>query len=253
MAKNSSYEEVLKVVFPLLDGKELASCMLVCKQWRDIARDDYFWKCVCSKRWPSICKSRSPYPLSYHKLFVTFLKHPRSRTLLPPRLSFSDLEFYIDIWSEDKLIFSEVVAGPVLLTGIKNPPPGVCDVLRARLTGSAYMMTMPVEPRFSVLRSQSIFGSILVGRRDTNKMACIVNRPSFDYVDSSAFRVHGFDYLDFSPRYPFVSDIRAWVSLLFLKDGNEGVIDVFGIEIDFCDAASSEEEVLWLLDMLDWK
>ncbi|XP_077241499.1 F-box family protein [Tasmannia lanceolata] len=253
MADDLSFGEVLKAVFPLLDGKDLASCMGVCRQWRDVARDDYFWKCLCSQRWPSVCKRPFPLMCSYHKLFVTFSKRHRRRTLLPPRLSFDNLEFYIDLWAEERLLFSEVVPGNVLQSGIKTPPSGICDVLRVHLEGPDYKMTMPVEPRFSIPLSQTISVSVFVGRKDTNKMACIVNRSVFDYVDATAFRALAFDYLDFSPNYPFVSGIRAWMSLLFMEDGNDGVIDVFGIEIDFCDAASSEDEVLWLLDMLDWK
>lgn len=253
MTKDLSFGEVLKVVFPLLDGKDLASCMRVCRQWRDIARDDYFWKCVCAKRWPSICRRPSPPMSSYHKLFQTFSKRHHRRTLLPPRLSFDDLEFYIDLWSEERLLLSEVVPGSVLRTGIKSPPPGICDMLRIHLEGPDYKMTMPVEPRFTIPLSQTVVVSVLVGRKDTNKIACIVSKSLFDYVDASSFRALAFDYLDFSPVYPFVSGIRAWVSLLFMEYGNDRVIDVFGIELDFCDAASSEDEVLWLLDMLDWK
>ncbi|KAL5987812.1 hypothetical protein ACLOJK_035566 [Asimina triloba] len=253
MTRDESYGEVLKVVFPLLDGKDLASCMWVCRQWRDIARDDYFWKCLCAKRWPSICKRPSSQITSYHKLFQTFSKRPRSRTLLPPRLSFDNLEFYIDIWSGEKLLFSEMVPGLVLRTGIKSPPPGIGNVLKVHLEGPECKMTMPVEPRFTVSRSQTLNVSVFVGRKDTNKIACIVNRSGFDYVDVTSFRALAFDYLDISPIYPFVSGIRAWVSLLFMGDGNDGVIDVFGIELDFRDAASLEDEVLWVLDMLDWK
>ena len=51
-----------------------------------------------------------------------------------------------------------------------------------------------------------------------------------------------FDYLEFSPVHPFISGARAWFSLLFNEDGNEGVIDVFGIEMDLCDTANSKEE-----------
>jgi len=51
-----SSEEVLKVVFPFLDGVDLASCMGVYKPWKELASGDFFWKCLCAKRWPSICK-----------------------------------------------------------------------------------------------------------------------------------------------------------------------------------------------------
>ena len=36
-------------------------------------------------------------------------------------------------------------------------------------------------------------------------------------------------------------------------DAKDGNMDVFGIEVEFCDAANFDSEVLWLLDMLDWK
>ncbi|XP_043724409.1 F-box protein At5g39250-like [Telopea speciosissima] len=246
-----SYQEVLKVVFPLLDGKDLASCMQVCKQWRDIARDGYFWKCLCAKRWPSICKRPTTPPVSYQKLFQMFSKRHRSKTLPPPRLSFDNLEFYIDIWAEERVIFSEVVPGSVLRDGIKDLPP--CEMLRFHLESPDYKMIIPVEPKFSIPLCQTISVSVLVGRSDTNKVACIVYKSLFDYIDRTAYRALAFDYLEFSPEHPFISGIRAWVSLLFMEDGGDGLIDVFGIELDFCDVANSEEKVLWLLDMLDWK
>lgn len=247
-------EEVLKSVFPFLDGTDLASCMLVCKQWRDIAKDDYFWKCVCAKRWPSVCKRLTPPIVTYYRLFKTFSRRQYHRTLLPPKLSFTNLEFYVDIWTEDILIFSEVVTGLTLQSGIKTLPSGIPDKPRFRLEGPEYKMIFPVEPRFLVPPGrQTVSVSVLVGRKDSNKIACIINKSTFDYIDRSACRALAFDYLDFSPAHPFVSGIRAWVSLLFTDDVQEGIINVFGIELDFCDAANSEEEVLWLLDMLDWK
>ncbi|XP_057966138.1 F-box protein At5g39250 [Malania oleifera] len=250
-----AYEEVLKAVFPLLDGTDLASCMVVCKQWRDIARDDYFWKCVCARKWPSVCKRPSPPTSSYYKLFQTFYNYKRQhhRTLLPPRLSFDDLEFYIDIWNEERLIFSEMVSGRVLQTGFKTPPPGICNLLKLYLDGPEYKMTLPVDPRFTVPSGHTVSVSVLVRRKDSNRIACIINKSLFDYIDRTSFRALAFDYLDFSPLHPFVSGVRAWIALLFMEDGNDGAIDVFAIQMDFCDVASSEEEVLWLLDMLDWK
>ncbi|KAJ6683991.1 hypothetical protein OIU85_007664 [Salix viminalis] len=218
-----SYAEILKAVFPLLDGADLASCMAVCKQWRDIAQDDYFWKLLSAKRWPSICKRPNPPTVTYYKLYQTFYKHQRQQTLLPPRLSFDNLEFFIDIWTGDKLIFSEVVSGPVLQTGMKNLPPGICDWLRFHLEGPDYKMILPVKPRFKAPLGETVSISVLVGAEG------------------------------YQQAHPFVPGIRAWISLLFTDDKNDSVIDVFGIEIDFCDAAKSRDEVLWLLDILDWK
>lgn len=247
-----TYEEVLKAVFPLLEGVDLASCMAVCKQWRDIARDDYFWKCVCAKRWPSLCKRPNPPTETYYKMYQTFYRRQR-QTLPPPRLSFDDLDFFIDIWTENNIIFSEVVPGSVLQAGIKIPPPGMCDVLRYDMEGPEFKMRIPVKPRLTIPVSQTASVSVLVARKDSNAVACVINKSSFDYVDRTSYRAMAFDYLNFSPAHPFISGTRGWISLLFVENDNEGLLDVFGIEMDFCDTASSKEEVLWLLDMLDWK
>lgn len=246
-------EVILKAVFPFLDGIDLVKCMSVCKQWQNIAQDDYFWKCLCAKRWPSVCKMPHPPTVTYHKLFRTLYKRQHHKSLLPPRLSLDDLEFYIDIWAEEDLIFSEVVPGPVLRNAVRTPPSGVCDVLKYHLEGPEYKMILPVEPRFKIPLCQSVTVSVLVARKDSKKIARIIDKSVFDYIDRTAYRALAFDYLDFSPGYPFLSEIRAWISLLFMDNGNEGVLDVFGIELDFCDAAHTAEEVLWLLDMLDWK
>ncbi|XP_028797899.1 F-box protein At5g39250-like [Neltuma alba] len=248
-------EEVMKAIFPLLEGVDLASCMVVCKQWRDIARDDYFWKCLCAKRWPSINKRPNPPTVNYYKLYQSFYKRQRRKTLLPPRISFEDLEFFIDIWAENRLLFSEVVPGSVLQQGVKIPPPGVCEMLKYHLDGPEFKMTLPVEPRITVSSNQTatVSVSVLAGRKDSNKVARIINKSTFDYIDQSSYRALAFDYLDISPAYPFLSGIRAWISLLFMGDGNDGAMDVFGIQMDFCDVANTKEEVLWLLDMLDWK
>ncbi|XP_054808502.1 F-box protein At5g39250-like [Prosopis cineraria] len=248
-------EEVMKAVFPLLEGIDLASCMIVCKQWRDLARDDYFWKCLCAKRWPSISKRPNPPTVSYYKLYQSFYKRRRQKTLLRPRISFDDLEFFIDIWAENRLLFSEMVPGSVLQHGVKVPPSGVCETLKYHLEAPEFKMTLPVEPRFTISygQTETVSVSVLVGRKDSNKVARIINKSMFDYIDQSSYKALAFDYLDISPVYPFLSGIRAWISLLFMEDGNEGSMDVFGIQMDFCDVANTKEEVLLLLDMLDWQ
>ncbi|TYJ16850.1 hypothetical protein E1A91_A09G010300v1 [Gossypium mustelinum] len=162
-------EEVLKVVFPLLDGVDLAVCMVVCKQWRHTARDDYLWKCVCANRWPSICNRPNSHTVTYYRIYRTFYKRQRPQTLLPPRLSFDDLEFFIDIWNEDELIFSEVVPGPVLQTGIKFLPTGICKTLKFHLESPEYKMTLPVDPRFNIPWGETVSISVLVERKDSNK------------------------------------------------------------------------------------
>ncbi|ERM99943.1 hypothetical protein AMTRI_Chr10g224960 [Amborella trichopoda] len=252
MSNDWSHGEVLKAVFPLLDGSDLASCMCVCKQWRDTAKDDYLWRCLCAKKWPSICKKPQPPSTTYHHLFRTFSKQTRSRPLPPPKLTFHDLEFFIDLWSNDQLVFSEAIAGPILRQGIEVPPQGICEPMRSHLEGPTYKMATSVKSRFSMLDGDEARASVLVSRKDTNKIACIIENSRFDYVDRTAFRALAFDYLQFSPLYPFVSESRAWLSLLLVESCG-GKVDVFGIEMDFCDTANSEEEVLWLLDMLEWK
>jgi len=248
-------EEVLKAVFPFLEGVDLASCMAVCKLWKDIARDDFFWKCLCAKRWPSICKRPNPSTLTYYNLYRTFYKRQHRRILLPPRISFDDLDFFIDIWAENVLLFSEVVPGSVLQAGFRIPASGVSEMLKFQLEGSEYKMTFPVEPRFTIPsgQNQNVSVSVMVGRKDSKKVARIINKSMFDYIDRSSYRALAFDYLDIAPGYPFLSGIRAWISLLFMEDKKEDLMDVFGIQMDFCDVANSKEEVLWLLDMLDWK
>ncbi|KAE8678461.1 F-box protein [Hibiscus syriacus] len=146
----------------------------------DTARDDYIWKCVCAKRWPSVCKRPSPPTATYYKLYRTFYKRKHQRTLLPQRLSFNDLDFFTDIWTEDKLIFSEVVRGPVLRNGFKIPH-------------IEYKLTLPVEPRFDLPWSQTTSVSVLVERTDSNKVARIVNKSLFDYIDRTASRALAFD------------------------------------------------------------
>lgn len=255
MAEGWCSEEVLKGIFPLMNGVDLASCMCVCTRWRDLARDDYFWKDLCAKRWPSICKTKGSPPIGvsrgYHKLYTSLCKRQRS-PLPAPRLSFDDIEFYVDIWLDNKSVYSDVVPGALLQSGIINPPPGICDIMRDHLRNLTCKMTIPVSPRFRVVFNESIHVSLLVGRRDSDKVACIIDKSGFDYVDGPAYRALAYDYLQFSPSYPFVSEIRAWFALL-LVDAQDGKMDVFGIEVDFCDAANSDIEVLWLLDMLDWK
>ncbi|KAI3690269.1 hypothetical protein L2E82_48248 [Cichorium intybus] len=48
-----SSNDMLKAVFMQLEGTNLAVCMGVCKQWVNVDEDDYLWKCLCVKKWPS--------------------------------------------------------------------------------------------------------------------------------------------------------------------------------------------------------
>jgi hypothetical protein len=256
MPEVSCPAEVLKVVFPLLNGADLAACMCVSKPWRQLAKDDYLWKQLCAQRWPSTCQSRGSLAIGesrgYHKLFTSFAQKRRSRPMPSPKLTFEDLEFYVDIWVGSLSVYSAAVHGPVVRSRVFNPPAGICESMQTHLQSQAYKMTVPVSSRFEVCFSEDIRVSLLVRRRDQERVACIIDKSGFDYVDGPGYRAHAYDYLQISPLYPFVSEIRAWVALL-LVDGQSGQMEVFGIELDFTDAANNDNEVLCLLEILDWK
>ena len=166
MAEGWCSEEVLKAVFPLMNGKDLALCMCVCTRCRDLAKDDYFWKNLCANKWPSICKTKGSPPIGafqgYHKLYMSLCKR-RSSPLPVTRLSFDDIEFYVDIWLDDKSVYSDVVHGTLLQSGIINPPPGICDMMRDHLRSLTCKMTIPVSPRFRVVFSEIIRVYLRVG------------------------------------------------------------------------------------------
>ncbi|KAG6581678.1 F-box protein, partial [Cucurbita argyrosperma subsp. sororia] len=114
-------------------------------------------------------------------------------------------------------------------------------------------MILAVEPGFSISIFDTMSVSVLVRCKNSNKGTQVVNKSVFDYFDKMSCRAFCFDYLDFSHLYPLVSGIRAWVSLLFLDNNeNDGVVDVNGIVMDFCDVAKTKDEVLWLFDLLNW-
>ncbi|MCO5585695.1 hypothetical protein L7F22_039631 [Adiantum nelumboides] len=260
MACSICSSEVLKAVFPFLDGQELAMCMCVCKQWREVAKEDYLWKLACSKRWPSTARS-SPLPSSssspigssrgYYQLFTSLSRH-RLRPSPAPKLCFEALEFYVDIWIDSMAVYSDVIPGTVALTGILYPPPNICISMREHLQSPSSKMAILVNPRFRVSFEGTIRVSLLVRRRDKDQVACVIDRTGFDYVDGPGYKAHTYDYLQFSSQHPFVSEIRAWLALL-LVDAPEGQLEAFGIELDFGDVADSDSQILLLLDMLDWK
>ncbi|KAL2619868.1 hypothetical protein R1flu_000073 [Riccia fluitans] len=249
--------EVMKAVFPLLLGQDLASCMCVCRQWRDVARDEYLWKQLCAKRWPSVCSGQGTLatasPNSYFSLYSRFWRKPRTRSMPAPRLTFDDLEFYLDIWSDEQSIFSTVVPGAHVRSRMETVPQGISETMRYHLYSEAYKLTVAVSPRLSVKLDDSVLVSLLVRRRDDHRVACIVDRSSFGYLDGHGNLAHAFDFLQISPRYPFVSQIRAWVALLLLNSVDGESQEVFGIELDFGDVANSDCELLCLLEILDWK
>ncbi|KAI3907576.1 hypothetical protein MKW98_016220 [Papaver atlanticum] len=61
--------------------------------------------------------------------------------------SFDELEFFIDIWEEEVIIFSEAI--PVLKTKIPLEE-GMFNMLRFHLQGSDYRMKIHVNPRFEI-------------------------------------------------------------------------------------------------------
>ncbi|XP_059318062.1 F-box protein At5g39250-like [Lycium ferocissimum] len=245
-------EEILKAVFPLLECTQLANCMLVCKQWRDAAQDDYLWKSLCSKIWPSFCKRQSPPTLTYYKLFQTFYKRQCHRSVPPPKLTLNDLEFYIDIWVEEKIIFSDVVPGPVLPKWSWISPPGTCDELRILLGLPDYRMILPFEPRLTIPLYQSVRVSVYVGRRDTTKVTCIFRKAKFVTLDRTYYRMSDSQPLEIPTPVRLVLPFgEMLLCLLSMDHSNEAAVDVFAIEIRFC--ADSEDELLLLFDMLEWK
>ncbi|KAH8947662.1 hypothetical protein BDL97_11G054500 [Sphagnum fallax] len=239
------------------DTSDLAACMCVSKSWRQLAKDDYLWKRLCAQRWPSTCHSQGSSlaigeSRGYHKLFTSFSqKRQRSRPMPAPKLTFHDLEFYVDIWEGTSSVYSAVVNGALVHTQVFNPPAGIWESMQVHLQSQAYKMAVPVSSQFEVCFSEDIHVSLLVRRRDQDRVACIIGKSGFDYVDGPGYRAHAYDYLQISPLYPFVSEIRAWIALL-LVDGKCGRMEVFGIELDFTDAANNDNEVLCLLEILDW-
>ncbi|XP_002966587.2 F-box protein At5g39250 [Selaginella moellendorffii] len=274
MDEEGQMGEVLKEVFPLLTGRDLAACICVCRQWRDVGRDDFLWRRLCASRWPSICLNssnshqRSTIGSStigairgYRNLFSTIARSKRNRALPAPKLCFRDLEFYVDVWVGRKSVYSAIVAGPVVQSRIKDPPEGICDSMRQHLLSSEYKMSVPVLPYFQFSPSSDVSDSddgvcsmsMLVRRKDSDQIATIIDGSRFTYVDGLEKRAHAYDYLHISPLYPFLSEIRAWVALLLVERPPNTMAEVFGIELDFLDTASSDDEVLLLLDILDWK
>jgi hypothetical protein len=194
--ENEIPSEDLKAVFPLLDGKDLVFCMLVCRQWPEIAKDDYFWKCICAGEWPSICK-HPPSDTNYKRLYLTFSKPQKIQHLPLPKLAFDDLVFYIDMWLEESLTFSQAVSGSIFRAGLQSTPRGVPDVLLTHLSSLDCILMMDAEPKLRIPMGHTITASVLAHRKDTNKMACIVNKSTFDYVDSNAARAWHMSISDF--------------------------------------------------------
>ena len=87
---------------------------------------------------------------------------------------------------DDKLVYLDVVPSTLLQSRIINPPPRICNMMSDNLRSLPCKMTIPVSPRFQVVFSESIHVSLLVGKRDSNKVACIIDKYGFNYVDGPA-------------------------------------------------------------------
>ncbi|KAJ4960702.1 hypothetical protein NE237_020612 [Protea cynaroides] len=279
-----AHEEALRLVFPLLNGRDLASCMQVCKHWRDVAGDDYFWKCLCAKRWPSIMRRHIPPPESYREFFQMFAKRSHLNRNLCPRFSFDDLEFFVDVWVDERVVFSEVFPGSLIRDGIENLPPNVRRLHEYYLDRPGYKMILPVKPNFSIRTESAISVSVIAGRRDINKLVPIFTRRKVDilgdapnflhlapiHLDTLDIYVQPDDpiFLNYAPTInPNTLKIYAphvFVSLLFmpkqlldnpdasLRYSNIDEIRVFGVALDFGRAVKNEDDLLSLLRILDW-
>ncbi|GAB2229662.1 hypothetical protein Drorol1_Dr00013912, partial [Drosera rotundifolia] len=71
-------EEILMGFSPKLNGKDLVSCMLVSKQWRDVARDDYLWKCLYEKiseeSWKTVRTPKQKTFYARHRIYWELIK-----------------------------------------------------------------------------------------------------------------------------------------------------------------------------------
>ncbi|KAJ4961934.1 hypothetical protein NE237_021844 [Protea cynaroides] len=204
---------------------------------------------ACVKHWPSICKSSTTaLPQSYRELSQMFSKRCHLKLHSCPKLSFDDLDFYIDIWDEEKIVFSEVISGSFLQGGTKDLPPRVCERHKTYLNSSRYKMIIPVDPKFCVF-SETVSVSILICRRDTNKLACIFQKSKLILLYEGCPS----NNLDFASPIAEIAGFLPWVYFLFIVDEDDGpVVNVFGIGLHFGSDTDSEYGVLSLLQMIDW-
>jgi hypothetical protein len=97
-----------------------------------------------------------------------------------PKLTFDDLVFYIDMWLEESLIFSQAVSGSIFRAGLQSAPRGIPDVILTHLSSLDCILMMDVEPKLRIPMGHTITVPVLAHRKDTNEMACIVNKSTFD-------------------------------------------------------------------------
>lgn len=262
--------EILNAVFPFLDSKDLMSCMAVCKEWKVIAQDDYFWKRLSAKRWPSICKLPNPPTVPYYVLYKTFCRRHMSSHLPLPRLSFEDLEFYIDVWTDFRslcpkvvpgsvvhidiwpdfrFLFSKVIPGSVVQSGIKSPPTGSNAMHTNAYKDSGRKLLIPTEPRFTAPLDQDLNVSVLIRRKDCNRVACLIKElmPYGGFWCPRAFPCFRLP-ICLTPSLPYPA--LAGIEFLFVEHAR--AVDVFGFVIDLAKIAYCERELMWLLEGLDW-
>ncbi|KAJ4962029.1 hypothetical protein NE237_021939 [Protea cynaroides] len=101
-------------------------------------------------------------------------------------------------------------------------------------------MILPLKPNFSTPLRCSVSVSVLVGRRDINKLGYAPN------------------FLRFAPTISWnilkICSDRAFVTLLFMPERSGGTIEfrIFGTVLDFGVDVKCEYDALLLLRILDW-
>ncbi|KAI5074967.1 hypothetical protein GOP47_0010928 [Adiantum capillus-veneris] len=124
-ASTSPVLTLCSLVFEKLDGDSLARASCVSRAWRDTASQDYLWKALCTRIWPSLSSPRGMALLHLKGSFKYFyrlraqaqLQHKKghlNRCKLPT-LALKDLFFLVDISHCGLPISSAVVCGDELL------------------------------------------------------------------------------------------------------------------------------------------
>ncbi|KAI3450738.1 hypothetical protein Pfo_007403 [Paulownia fortunei] len=115
-----------------LDGPTLASTSCASAQLLSLCNDDYLWKDICNSTWPSttdprvrdaISAFRSGHRSFYSDAFPA-LRHHQSRKTHDKRraLDTSELISAVDIYYDDKLIYSKVLVTETLSTWFLSTP-----------------------------------------------------------------------------------------------------------------------------------
>ncbi|MCO5584663.1 hypothetical protein L7F22_038594 [Adiantum nelumboides] len=145
-APSTSVWTLFSLVFENLDGDSLARARCVSRAWRDIASQDYLWKALCRRIWPSLSSPQGIALLQQQTgSFKQFYKlraqahlqhkkgyHKRSKL---PTLALKDLFFLVDIEYRGVPISSSVFCGDELLPSFVGEGP--CD--------SSFDFSIPID------------------------------------------------------------------------------------------------------------